>query len=329
MRNILFICALIASTAISAQSLDAKKGAKELKAKQKIELAKFKAKQKEDLALFLECQKAALSNKKSNPFKFPQMVTEGDSVSYIFGVGQTNGLKNFITMQQKVDTTKMEAFCRGMMATLNGRKIDESEHAFNVGLNIGEDIIRMSKSIQSDYFENDSTDKIVPLLIAKGLTDGIFGLNTKSIDECGQLFNEKLEQRKNAVYEQNRLFGEKFLAENKTKSGVVTLPSGLQYKVLKQGNGQIPTKNDKIKVNYEGRLVDGTIFDSSYARNEPTVFEPQHVISGFAEALTMMPVGSTWELYIPQELGYGAQESGIIKPYSATIFKIEVISIEK
>ena len=116
----------------------------------------------------------------------------------------------------------------------------------------------------------------------------------------------------------------------KTKEGVKTTPSGLQYKIIKAGNGAIPTDSSTVKVNYKGTLIDGTQFDSSYDRNEPTTFRADQVIKGWTEALTMMPVGSKWELYIPQELAYGAREAGPkIKPFSTLIFEVELVSIEK
>ena len=136
--------------------------------------------------------------------------------------------------------------------------------------------------------------------------------------------NEKL-------YGSNREDGEKFLAENKTKEGVQTTASGLQYRVIKEGKGAIPTKDDKVKVLYTGKTIDGTVFDSTDNRNgEPATFGVGQVISGWTEALTMMPVGSKWEIFIPQELAYGASGAGSsIKPYSALIFEVELLGIEK
>ena len=132
-----------------------------------------------------------------------------------------------------------------------------------------------------------------------------------------------------AQYADNKEAGEKFLAENKTKEGVQTTPSGLQYKDINEGKGEVPTAESKVKVHYKGTLIDGTEFDSSYKRNEPTTFRANQVIKGWTEALTMMPVGSKWELYIPQDLAYGSRDSGQIKPFSALVFEVELIEIEK
>ena len=133
-----------------------------------------------------------------------------------------------------------------------------------------------------------------------------------------------------AKYGENKAAGEKFLAENATKEGVKTTESGLQYKVIKQGKGAVPTNKNTVKVHYKGTLIDGTEFDSSYSRNEPSSFPVTGVIKGWTEALTMMPVGSKWELYIPQELAYGSRETGgQIKPFSTLIFEVELLEIEK
>ena len=121
-----------------------------------------------------------------------------------------------------------------------------------------------------------------------------------------------------------------FLTINSIKEGVKTTSSGLQYKVLQEGHGEIATKDDEVEVKYEGRLIDGTIFDSSYERNpQTTKFRPTQVIKGWTEALTMMPEGSIWELYIPQDLAYGERQAGKIPPYSTLIFKVELIKVIK
>ena len=125
------------------------------------------------------------------------------------------------------------------------------------------------------------------------------------------------------------------MEENKAKEGVVTTESGLQYKVITEGKGAIPQSTDKVKVHYKGTLIDGTEFDSSYSRKDkdgnpqPSTFRANQVIKGWTEALTSMPVGSKWELYIPQDLAYGSQDTGTIPPFSTLIFEVELLSIEK
>ena len=145
-------------------------------------------------------------------------------------------------------------------------------------------------------------------------------------------YSDGCHQRKATAekYADNKAAGEKFLAENKAKEGVVTTPSGLQYKIITKGNGAVPADSSKVKVNYKGTLIDGTEFDSSYKRNEPATFRANQVIKGWTEALTMMPVGSKWELYIPYDLAYGSRETGSqIKPFSTLIFEVELLGIEK
>jgi FKBP-type peptidyl-prolyl cis-trans isomerase FklB len=124
--------------------------------------------------------------------------------------------------------------------------------------------------------------------------------------------------------------GEEFLKANKAKNGVVTLPDGLQYKIITKGNGPKPTSSDVVTVHYAGTLIDGTEFDSSYKRGQPATFPVSGVIPGWTEALQMMPKGSTWELYIPAQLAYGAQGAPpVIGPNETLIFKVELIDVKK
>lgn len=130
--------------------------------------------------------------------------------------------------------------------------------------------------------------------------------------------------------DKNQAAGTAFLSANKAKPGVVTLPSGLQYKVIKSGTGDMPTANDTVTVNYAGTLIDGTEFDSSYKRGEPISFPVSGVIPGWTEALKLMKVGSTWELYIPANLAYGANgASPVIGPNETLIFKVDLLGIKK
>ncbi len=128
--------------------------------------------------------------------------------------------------------------------------------------------------------------------------------------------------------ERNMKEGESFLAENKKKEGVMTLPSGLQYRSLKTGDGKLPKIDDTVICHYRGTLVNGTEFDSSYKRNQPATFPVKGVIKGWTEALQMMPVGSKWQLFIPPELAYGATGGGPIEPNATLIFEVELLSIK-
>ena len=141
---------------------------------------------------------------------------------------------------------------------------------------------------------------------------------------------EKIQAKKaEAEFNENKLEGETFLAENAKRENVKTTASGLQYEVLAEGKGEKPSVTDKVKVHYRGTLIDGTEFDSSYGRGTPAEFGVNQVIKGWTEALQLMSVGSKYKLYIPQDLAYGAKNQGKIKPFSTLIFEVELLGIEK
>jgi FKBP-type peptidyl-prolyl cis-trans isomerase FklB len=129
------------------------------------------------------------------------------------------------------------------------------------------------------------------------------------------------------TYGSNKEEGEKFMAANAKKDGVKTLPSGVQYKVIKEGAGAIPADTSLVKVHYEGRLLNDSVFDSSYKRGEPVTLRCNQTIKGWTDAMVHMPAGSVWEVYIPQDLAYGEREQGIIKPFSVLVFKIELLEV--
>ncbi len=175
-------------------------------------------------------------------------------------------------------------------------------------------------------------------VLIKGLKDGIGNdsslLSEEEITQILVAFQQEQIQKQNAKLEAEKKINleaeQKFLAENKTKEGVVTLPSGLQYKVITNGNGPKPKGTDKVKVNYRGTLIDGTEFDNSYKRAQPLTFELGKVIKGWTEGVQLMPVGSKFMFYIPSNLAYGPnRRSEIIGPNSCLIFEIELLSIEK
>lgn len=165
----------------------------------------------------------------------------------------------------------------------------------------------------------------------KGLNDVLKGKTPDiSYDEAKQVINEYFTKLQQEKLENNKKAGEEFLSINKGRAGVVTLPSGLQYQVLKMGNGAKPTASDKVKCHYHGTLINGTVFDSSVQRGEPAVFGVSQVIPGWVEALQMMPVGSKWRLFIPSNLAYGEHGAGgAIEPNSALVFDVELLDIVK
>lgn len=264
--------------------------------------------------------------------KKPELKDGGDSIAYIFGAFQSAGLKPYLSKQMGVDTAYMEDFYKGILAHLNIDPSDKKAIAYNAGLNIGGQIENMATNVTKDYYDGEPGKAIDPKIVANSIIAALSGMNEYEPQQANKEFqtamNAKKEANIAAKYADNKKAGEKFLEENKTKPGVVTLPSGLQYKVITKGSGATPKATDKVTVNYKGTLIDGTEFDSSYKRNKPSSFKCNQVIKGWTEALTMMPVGSKWELYIPQELAYGSRDASKIKPFSALIFEVELLSIE-
>ena len=255
-----------------------------------------------------------------------------DSLSYSIGMAQTNGLKNYLVGRLDVDTAYMSDFIKGLNE--GAKSTTKKDVAYYAGIQIGQQISnQMMKGINRELFGNDSTqtislDNFLAGFIAGTLEKG----GVMTMEEADKYTRTAMEAVKakalEKTYAANKEAGVKFLEENKKKEGVVTTPSGLQYKIITKGTGAIPTDSSKVKVNYKGTLIDGTEFDSSYKRNEPTEFFANQVIKGWTEALTMMPVGSKWELYIPQELAYGASDRNPqIKPFSTLVFEVELLDI--
>ena len=259
--------------------------------------------------------------------------TDIDSLSYSIGMAPTQGLKCYLTGRLDVDTAYMAEFIKGLNEGAN--KTSKKDIAYMAGLQIGQQISnQMMKGINQELFAGDSTKTISKDNFMAGFIAGTLEKGGVMTMEAAQEYTRTAMETIKAKameekYADNKAAGEKFLAENKTKEGVKTTESGLQYKVITEGKGEIPADTCKVKVNYKGTLIDGTEFDSSYKRNEPATFRANQVIKGWTEALTMMPVGSKWELYIPQELAYGSRESGQIKPFSTLIFEVELVGIEK
>jgi FKBP-type peptidyl-prolyl cis-trans isomerase FklB len=189
--------------------------------------------------------------------------------------------------------------------------------SYGLGMGIGQNLLSMG-------VEGMSVEDFV-----KGVSDVLAGKKPEmSHAEAQQVVNEHFRKLAEQAYEMNKKGGEEFLAANAKKEGVVTLPSGLQYEVIKEGNGKKPSATDRVKCHYEGTLIDGTVFDSSVKRGEPAVFGVNQVIKGWVEALQLMQEGAKWRLYIPYDMAYGENGAGeMIPPYSALIFDVELISV--
>ncbi len=257
-----------------------------------------------------------------------------DSVSYAVGMAQTQGLKEYLVYRMGIDTTYMDEFVKGINVGANAGD-DKKKAAYYAGIQIGQQIsTQMMKGLNHELFGNDSTQTISLKNFLAGFVSGTTGKKgLMTIDQAAQVAQVKMQQIKTRsmekVYGKNREAGEKFLADNAKKPGVKTLPSGVQYKVIKEGSGAVPADTSRVKVHYEGRTIDGKVFESSYKNGRPIEMQCNQAIKGWADALVHMPAGSVWEVYIPQQLAYGEREAGEIKPFSALVFKIELLEILK
>lgn len=204
-------------------------------------------------------------------------------------------------------------------------KTEKDKLSYSIGMDIGGNLQRQSIDIDPD-------------ILAQGIKDSLSGgkllLSEEEFRNTMTNFRKEMMAKQQSqlkgLSEKNKKEGEAFLDENKKKKGVVTLPSGLQYKVVKEGEGDIPKLTDTVTVHYKGTLIDGTEFDSSYGRGQPATFPVNGVISGWTEALQLMKAGSTWQLFIPSSLAYSERGAGgKIGPNSTLIFDVELLSIKK
>jgi len=270
----------------------------------------------------------------SNKVKLPTLKTQIDSLNYAFGVANGNGIKQYYLAKDSANSDsvkiKIASLLKGLNEGLKSGGDSSNPELAELGKNIGSSLKQQSKS----GLLGDSTLKVDIELIKQGLVNGLKGSKVQMVPADAQVYLQTtMKKMQDAKMEKefgaNKTAGEKFLAENKAKAGVVTTASGLQYEVIKKGNGPIPTESSRVKVHYHGTLIDGTVFDSSVNRGEPAVFGVNQVIKGWTEGLQLMPVGSKYKFYLPQELAYGAQNQGTIKPFSVLVFEVELISIEK
>jgi FKBP-type peptidyl-prolyl cis-trans isomerase FklB len=260
-----------------------------------------------------------------------------DSLAYAMGLAQSESLKDYLVRGMNIDSIYLDDFFDGLKKSANAPEDDKrikKDIAYSGGVQIGQQVSRIASNINSELFGNDSTRKINKDNFVAGLIHGTSGkgalMSAVEAETYTRITSELIKAKSlETQYADNKIAGEKFLEENKTKEGVQTTASGLQYKILTQGKGATPTAESTVKVHYKGTLIDGTEFDSSLKRSEPAIFRADQVIKGWTEALSIMPVGSKWELYIPQELAYGSKDSDQIKPFSTLVFEVELLGIEK
>ncbi len=227
----------------------------------------------------------------------------------------------------KTSSTAKAPAKKATAATPVTLKTKKEKFSYALGMNIGNGL---GTNLKKQSVEFD------PALVAKGLNDSMAGGKTLLTEEeaktvlsdMQKAVQEQQQAKAKAAGEKNKTEGEAFLAANKSKEGVVTLPDGLQYKIEKEGTGAKPAATDSVVCNYKGTLIDGTEFDSSYKRGQPATFGVSQVIKGWTEALQLMPVGSKWQLFIPSTLGYGERGAGgEIGPDATLIFEVELLSI--
>jgi len=261
--------------------------------------------------------------------KLPELKTQTDSLNYALGVAYGDNIKsNYI----KGDSAQksVQLLMEGLKEGMKGEVEKDNLELVDLGTKIGTSLKDQKKS----GLMGDSALTVDIDIIKQGLVNGLKGSKVQMTAQEAQEYLQKTMLARQTVkmekqFGPNKTAGELFLTENAKKAGVITTASGLQYEIIKKGTGAIPTDENSVKVNYHGTLIDGTVFDSSVDRKEPVVFPVTGVIKGWTEALKLMPVGSKFKIYVPQQLAYGNQDRGAIKPFSMLIFEVELLSIEK
>lgn len=263
--------------------------------------------------------------------------TEVDSLSYEIGLSNSRGVKEYLSQRLGVDTAYLDEFIKGVKEGAQAGE-DKKKAARYAGIQIGLQLgTQMLKGVNYEIYGEDSTKSISLKNLVAGFVAGTRGKNMiMSHEEAFKRSQVLVDKLKNETllksFGPNKKAGEDFIAKKAKEDGVKSLPGGTLYKVIKEGDGPIPADSSKVMVSYEGRLIDGNVFDSSYKNNngKPVEIRVNQMIPGWVQALTHMPVGSTWELYIPQDQAYGMRSvASLIKPYSALVFKLELVELKK
>jgi len=248
-----------------------------------------------------------------------ELKNQNDSVNYAFGYLNGDEAARYVLLMDSTGQLTKDFIIninKGLKSKVKNPQI----------VNMGEQIGKNIKAQEAQGLIGEPSLATDFALIKQGFINGLLGDTVMTGEQAGEYIQTTMNNIKYGTVKED---GEKFLTENALKEGVTTTESGLQYEVLKMGKGKKPAATDRVKVHYHGTLIDGTVFDSSVDRGEPIVFGLNQVIKGWTEGVQLMPVGSKFRFYIPQELGYGAQQAGSIPPYSTLIFEVELLSIEK
>lgn len=281
------------------------------------------------LALAATCVCSTARSRKKKPTAAPVPAklqpVPADTFSYAMGVAQSGSLKVYLAQREGVDSAYVGFAAQALLdaATLSETEMKQKA-AYAAGLRIAEmNRTQIVPSLNQQATGKRDTTYTDLALFTRGLADGLAGKNTLTADSAMKIAERQMNYYAQQLKDANRAW----LEANKQRKGVKTTPSGLQYRVMEQGTGALATDTTEVEVHYEGKLIDGTVFDSSYKRNQPATFRPNQVIKGWTEALKMMPEGSVYELYIPAELGYGERGTQNIPPHSTLIFTVELLKL--
>lgn len=272
----------------------------------------------------------------SNGTPKAELKSNVDSLCYAIGMANSQGLKDYLVMRMGVDTTYLNEFIKGLNEGANAGD-NKKMQAYFAGVQIGQQLsVQMVPGLNQELFGADSSLYVGQNNFVAGFVAGTLEDTVVMTMEDANLYAEKnMRQIKarqmEAQYGENKKAGEAFMAEIAKKEGVKQLEeSGVYYEVITEGKGQIPADTSFVKVKYEGTLIDGTVFDGNLDAEKPMTFRCNQVIPGWTMALTHMPAGSKWKVYIPQEMAYGEREAGaVIKPYSTLVFIIDLVSVGK
>ena len=279
---------------------------------------------------------AAIMTSCGNGTPKANMKSDVDSLCYAIGMAQSQGLKDYLVMRMGVDTTYLNEFIKGLNDGANAGD-DKKKQAYYAGLQIGQQVsTQMIEGLQHEIYGEDSTQHVSQSNFMAGFVAGTLEDTTlmtmDAANEYAQANMRVIKARQmQAQYGDNKKAGEEFMVEVAKKEGIKQIEeSGVYYEVLTEGAGQIPADTSLVQVKYEGTLIDGTVFDGNMDQEKPMTFRCNHVIPGWTMALTHMPAGSKWKVYIPQEMAYGEREAGDkIKPFSTLVFVIDLVSVGK
>lgn len=280
-----------------------------------------------------------LSRGNATVYNDHELPTELDTLAYAAGVANTQGFLKYLSENDDVDTTMLDPICNGIlngmdMAEWNDYANEEEGNAQRACIGIAPSIKGIVSGINNLAF-TDSTQTISTDKFMAGFIQAIRKENClMTVETAQQTFDRLLKKRHydNAAQEfaEQKRLNDDFMSKKRRESGVFELPrsGGVLYKVIKNGSGATPTLNSQVRVKYEGKLIDGTVFDSNWNQRRGTTLALNNVIAGWQSALQRMPEGSIWEVYIPYDQAYGASETGKIKPFSALTFKIELLEVK-